>query len=157
MERKVNVRGVVVDNDNRIFAVKHQTHDGKESEYWATPGGGLDPDESLHAGLTREFIEEVGIVPTIGRLLFVQQYVGQHSSGEKVEGLEFFFHIENYLEFKNRIDLSATSHGFELAQVAFIHPRDEDILPKFLAEISIADYINGTQPVYVIDNLNTLS
>jgi uncharacterized protein with ACT and thioredoxin-like domain len=50
-------------------------------------------------------IEETGIAPKIGKLLFIQQF----DDGEK-EHLEFFFHIENVEDYEI-VDLEATSHG----------------------------------------------
>jgi ADP-ribose pyrophosphatase YjhB (NUDIX family) len=153
MERRVNVRGIVIDDEGRIFAVKHQDKDGNESEYWATPGGGLDPEESLHDGLVREFIEELGVEPKVGRLLFVQQFTGFRRTGEKREQMEFFFHIENTSDFLQAIDLSKSSHGFELARVDFIRPDENDILPAFLHTTDIKSHIENNLPVYIIDNL----
>jgi 8-oxo-dGTP pyrophosphatase MutT (NUDIX family) len=152
MQRRVNIRGIIVNDEGRVFAVKHRMRDGSESEYWATTGGGLDPGESLRDGLTREFIEELGIAPKIGKLLFVQQF-----NGEKTEKMEFFFHIENTADFSSQIDLSSTSHGYELIRVDFIDPAKEDMLPAFLKTIDIKSYIDNDLPVYLVDNLNELT
>lgn len=43
MERRINVRGIVVDESGHVFAVKHRDRDTNgESDFWAIPGGGLD-------------------------------------------------------------------------------------------------------------------
>lgn len=155
MERRINVRGIVIDENGYVFAVKHRDHaTGKESAFWATPGGGLDIGESLYDGLTREFTEEVGINPTIGQLLFVHQFTAYHRNGSKSEKLEFFFHITNTANFKKMIDLSATSHGYELTQAAFIDPHSNDLLPAFLQTTDIQHHINTSQPVLFVNNLN---
>lgn len=152
-ERRINVRGVVVDDEGKVFGVKHQSREGVESEYWATLGCGLDPHESLHDGLTRESVEEVGIVPKIGKLLFIQQFVAYHRDGRTTEKLELFYHVENTEDYKQDIDLSATTHGHELARVGFIDPK-VFFLPSFFQHIDIKDYVDNDKPVYYANNLN---
>lgn len=124
--RRVTVRGIII-KDGKLFAQRLNKRDGGVNDYWCTPGGGLDDSESLHAGLTRELIEETGVMPVIGKLLFVQQY-----ADEKREYLEFFFEVTNVDDYE-RIDLHATSHGaIEVAEFGFIDVATERILPKFL-------------------------
>ena len=48
--RRVNVRAIIW-KDGKLLAVKHKTSPGEESPYWAVPGGGLDPMESIEDGL----------------------------------------------------------------------------------------------------------
>lgn len=148
------MRGVVCDEDGLVFAVKHKDRTtGEESKYWATFGGGLDPHESLHDGLVRESVEETGIVPKIGRLLFIQQFVAYHRDGRTTEKMELFFHVENTEDYKQPIDLSSTSHGYELERVDFV-PTDSFILPSFLSSINVREFIDTNQPVYLINNLD---
>lgn len=154
MERRVNIRGIVADDAGRIFAVKHKDKDTDgESDFWAIPGGGLDIGESINDGLVREFKEELGIVPKIGRLLFMQQFIFTHRNGNKSEKMELFYHVTNHDDF-NEIDLSTTSHGHELSRVAFVDPSATDLLPDFLQKIEIRNYIDSNQPVLLVDNLN---
>lgn len=146
--RRVTTRGIIYDQE-KLFAIKHKQSDGTESDFWATPGGGLDPMESLHDGLHREMIEETGIAPDIGNLLFIQQFYDG-----KREQLEFFFHIKNAEDYKV-VDLQATTHGhIELTRCDFVTPAREHILPKFLRTIDIANAVSTDQPVFIIDNLN---
>lgn len=158
MERRINVRGIVCDDESNVFAVKHRDHhDGSESEYWAIPGGGLDPREALDDGLIREFEEEIGITPVIGRLLFIQQFIAYHRDGRQTEKMELFYHVENTEDFKQPIDLSATSHGFELARVDFVATIGNFILPRFLQQINVREFIDTNQPVFYVNNLNEQS
>jgi 8-oxo-dGTP pyrophosphatase MutT (NUDIX family) len=158
MERRINVRGIAVDDKGYIFAVKHRDNNTNgESDFWAIPGGGLDATESLNDGLVREFEEELGIKPKIGRLLFMQQFIFTHRDGSQSEKMELFFHVTNTSEFQSDIDLASTSHGHELARVAFIDPTNSDILPDFLQRIDIRSHIDTNQPVLVVNNLNETS
>lgn len=146
-QRRVNVRGIVF-RDGKILATKFKNNDGTETDWWGTFGGGLDLGESLHDGLHREMIEETGVAPVIGKLLFIQQF-----KSPKMEQLEFFFNIENvddYLDFK----LEDTSHGhLELARHDFIDPRGANLWPQFLEDIDIADYIDNERPTFIWNEL----
>lgn len=152
MERRITVRGIA-HLDGKILAQKFKQTDGSESDFWGTPGGGLDPAESLHDGLYREMIEETGIAPKIGRLLFMQQFLFTRHNGDVREQLEFFLHIENPEDYI-AIDLAKTTHGLlELTRCEYIDPTTENILPEFLQTIPIAEYVTGNQPVYIADYL----
>jgi 8-oxo-dGTP diphosphatase len=48
-----------LDDDDRILLVHVESSD---FDVWITPGGGLEPDESLEAAIRRELEEEVGLV-----------------------------------------------------------------------------------------------
>src|SRR5579862_6887538 len=56
----VGVRGLVLDNEGRVFLVKHSYVAG-----WHLPGGGVEHGETLLAALTRE-LREVGNIELIG-------------------------------------------------------------------------------------------
>ena len=130
--RRVTVRGIII-KDGKLFAQRLNNHDGSVRDYWCTPGGGLDDDESLHDGLTREMIEETGVTPVIGKLLYVQQY-----ADDKREYLELFFEITNANDYES-IDLASTSHGsIEIAEFGFIDTKTENIMPESLRSVDFA-------------------
>lgn len=134
--RRVTVRGIII-KDGKLFAQRLNKKDGGVNDYWCTPGGGLDDGESLLDGLTREIIEETGVAPVIGRLLFVQQY-----ADDKREYLEFFFEITNADDYE-QIDLHSTSHGAaEVAEYGFIDVAKERILPESLQKVNLDTLLN---------------
>jgi len=146
-QRRIAVRGIIF-NDGKLLSQQLKPDKGEDRDYWCTPGGGLETNESLYEGLRRELIEETGIAPKIGRLLFVQQF--HHGDQEQ---MEFFFHIENPQDYET-IDLSSTSHGeIEIDTVDFIDPAKNNILPAFLQKINIETYINEPQAVLIYDEL----
>jgi len=150
MTRRITVRGIIV-KDGKIFG-QQLTPDymGNPRDYWCTPGGGLDDSESIHNCLDREMIEETGIKPVIGRLLFVQQFIRK----DGIEELEFFFHIENADDYE-LINLSETTHGLvETTCAEFVDAKTHNILPAFLQTIDVQDYISNNQPVLFVSSLD---
>lgn len=142
--RRVNIRGIIY-KDGKLFCqqlkASHTLHD---EAFWCTPGGGIDFGESLIEGLTREMIEETGVSPEVGNLLFIQQFM----DGER-EQLEFFFHIKNAEEYEI-LNLAETSHGDkEIAKYGFVDPNTTLIKPDFLSTTLIEKAITSSQPVYI--------
>ena len=135
----ITVRGIIVKN-GMLFCQKLK-HSTGVNDFWATPGGHLDHGESLEEGLHREMIEETGVTPQIGKLLFTQQY-----KADDGDYIEFFYHITNAEDYKT-INLAETTHGeIEIAEYGFIDPKTSYILPKFLSEIDLEMTINKGQP-----------
>ncbi len=148
--RRVATRGIIFKDGKLLSQRLTPASDGKKRTYWCTPGGGLDIGESLQAGLHREMIEETGIAPKIGKLLFVQQF---SEDGQK-EQMEFFFHVENPEDY-HTIDLASTTHGeLEVEHIEFIDPRTNNVLPAFLQTIDIQAHIDNDLPVIVYDELS---
>lgn len=144
MNRRINVRGIIW-QEGKLFCQQliHQPDEPVWEPYWCTPGGGMDDGETIHEALIREIVEETGITPEIGRLLFIQQFF----DGEK-EQLEFFFHITNAQDYQ-QIDLEATSHGaIEVDRCEFVDPKQARVLPAFLMNLDIAKYVGDNLPVY---------
>lgn len=149
-KRRVNVRGIVW-REGKLLAVKHKNKDGSASDYWAVPGGGLDPMELLTDGLKREFMEETGKEAVVGKLLFLQQF--RDTRGKYDEQLEFFYQIENVDDFTD-IDLSKTALGEEeLYCIEFIDPKNKYILPAFLSSVDIEKAIVTTKPISLHNEL----
>ncbi|MDO4781118.1 MAG: NUDIX hydrolase [Candidatus Saccharibacteria bacterium] len=153
--RRVNVRGIIVNDKGELFCQRLTARDRDGRDFWCTPGGGLDMGESLLDGLRREMIEETGVAPEIGRLLFVQQFAedGDRSAHGPSEQLEFFFHITNWQDYQ-QIDLAATTHGMlEVATCGFVDPKSTVILPAHLTEIDVQQLVNEVTPATLLSEL----
>jgi len=148
-ERRIAVRGIIF-KDGKLLCQRLTAYRRNNRDFWCTPGGGLEIGELLEDGLRREMIEETGINPKIGRLLFMQQFT---EDGKK-EQMEFFFLIENPEDYE-AIDLASTTHGEEeIEQVEFIDPLSENVLPAFLQAINLEDYVTNVKPVLVYHEMS---
>lgn len=117
----VKVRGVII-SDNKLLIVKH-----KQSQFMALPGGHLEYGEDVLTCLKRELVEELGVMPEIGRLLYINTFIENKNNTEYIE---FFFEIKNGNDYLNIEGLERT-HAHELAKIIWISPSDNiNILPK---------------------------
>ena len=134
MNRRVAARAIIV-HDNKLLCFQLKAYDDKPAtDFWSTPGGGVEVGEALVPALKRELLEETAIPAEVGQLLYVQQF-----EWYGMEQLEFFFHITNAQDYLD-IDLSKTTHGTEeIAKFEFINPAEHTVLPKFLSQESFAD------------------
>jgi len=148
--RRVTVRGMVL-REGKLLCVKlkpYKDHLKRDNSYWCLPGGGLDEGESLVAGVEREMVEETGVKPVVGDLLYVQQF----THGEK-EYLEFFFHITNAEDYI-AIDLSKTTHGMEeIEAIDFVDPKLTHLLPEFLKTEPLDEHIAGNESTKIVSRL----
>lgn len=147
MNRRVAVRGIIVD-DGQLLCVKLKPYHGAQrSDFWCLPGGGVDSQEALVPALERELIEELGVAPVVGQLLFIQQFHDEHT-----DHLEFFFDITNAADYID-LDLANTSHGhLEIESVDFLDASKHTVLPTFLQSVDFKDY--RKKPVEIVSYTN---
>lgn len=147
MNRRVAVRGIVV-HKGKLLCFKLKPYEGStaRSDFWCVPGGGVDQGEPLLEALRREMIEETGIEPEIGNLLYIQQFTPWNKPD--AEHLEFFFHVKNAKDYL-KMDLSKTTHGhLEIEKHDFIDPAKNHIKPTFLSEESLDNLENQPAKVF---------
>lgn len=125
-------------HEGKLLCVRlkpYSNHLKRDNSYWCLPGGGLEEGEALVDGVVREMVEETGVQPVVGNLLYVQQFLHDDK-----DYLEFFFHITNGADYLH-VDLSATTHGaIEIEEIAFVDPVEAHILPKFLGTEDIVGH-----------------
>lgn len=141
MDRRISVRGIAL-HEGKLLCVKLKQYEGadmKSTGYWCLPGGKLEAGEGLVDGVSREMVEETGVQPDVGSLLYVQQF-----EYEGRDYLEFFFHIRNGADYVG-IDLGKSSHGpIEIAEIGYIDPHSSEVLPRFLGTDDLAAQAAGT-------------
>jgi 8-oxo-dGTP diphosphatase len=147
MKRRVAVRGIAILN-HKLLCVRLNPYDDAiiisgTKEWWCLPGGTLEAGESVLDCAKRELIEETAITPSVGNLLYIQQF---STPDTNTEHMELFFHIKNPKNYL-KIDLSKASHGsIEIAEVAFIDPKNTNVLPSFLRTEDIEEKILRNDP-----------
>jgi len=121
---RMGVRAVI-EHNGKYLLVRNKVSE----DFWCLPGGGIEPGEEIIPALKRELIEETGIEPNIGNLLYAHQIESADGFGTP----EFFFHVKNAEDYLV-IDLKTTSHGeLELAEIDFKSLKEDIvILPGFL-------------------------
>jgi len=122
----IRCRAVIV-HEGKLLLVKH-THNPTVA---VLPGGHLEFGEDPKECLSREIIEELGIEPIIGRLLYVNTF----TVGENKQPVEFFFEVLNssdYLALEN----NERTHAHEIDECVWVDKNTElKILPdKFAAD-----------------------
>ncbi len=70
---------------------------GDIGTFYVLPGGGQNPGELLNATILRECMEELGALVEVGRLRYVQEYVGDNHDFRSVHKgrhfVNFFFEV----------------------------------------------------------------
>ncbi len=121
MNIKIKTRGLII-NDNKILVAMH-----KDSKNIALPGGHLEEGEGILDCLKREMVEELGVVPEVGNILYINSF----TNGEN-QYFEFIFHIKNSKDYLDIEKLKRT-HAFELERLVWISSEDDiNFLPERL-------------------------
>jgi 8-oxo-dGTP pyrophosphatase MutT (NUDIX family) len=96
VRQRPSARLLITDPLGRVllFRFEHRTGALAGSIYWATPGGGVEGNETFEEAAIRELWEETGIcVDHIGPQIAQRQVVLQLSDGEFVNEDERYFHV----------------------------------------------------------------
>ncbi len=92
MEHRIR-SAVILMQDAKMLLVKHVDPKSGD-EWWIPPGGGLLPDESSVVDCAaREVFEETGLTVSVGRLIYLRDFVERQAS---VHYLELFFLADGF-------------------------------------------------------------
>lgn len=121
----IRCRGIIL-HEGKLLVVK-----SPGANFYVLPGGHLEWGEDIKDCFHREIMEELGVSPKIGRLLYINNFVNQ----DEVQSIEFFFEILNSTEYIHNIENTERSHAHEIAELCWLSPDDMGILlPKVLHE-----------------------
>lgn len=82
-------KALIIEN-HRLLCLRKEGDIGK---YYVLPGGGQEPGELLPGTLVRECLEELGAKVDVGRLRFVQEYVGDNHLFKDLHGKMHFVNL----------------------------------------------------------------
>ena len=124
-------RAIITDGE-RILVVKN-----KKNNFFCPPGGKMEFGEDPKKTLEREVIEELGVKPEIGKLLYINTF----NDGETQE-IDFIYQALNSADYKDIENLKGT-HNFELSKIVWLEKSSEEkVLPKELWQ----DFKNNNLP-----------
>lgn len=94
---KVTQKALIIKDDSVLI-----TRDVDDEAIWELPGGRLNLDEMPAAGMSREIFEELGVVVSVGDIIYTEQF---HHTRDDIQGLLLVY----------KVTLPADDTGFTLA------------------------------------------
>lgn len=93
LRRRQTARLLLIDPDDRVLLLRDSDPGAPGATWWLTPGGGVDPGESLAGAAVREAAEETGLVLDPGEVgeVVLSRRVRHTYSDVVVEQTEDFF------------------------------------------------------------------
>jgi 8-oxo-dGTP pyrophosphatase MutT (NUDIX family) len=131
-------RVLVVDRDDRVLLLRgSDPADLAAGDWWFTPGGGLDPGESLEQGALRELREETGLVlSSLGSPVW-QRTASFSFMGRAYRQAETFFLVrvdQHSVDFSGLTDIEQRAvHEFRWWRLDDLARSDVTVYPTALA------------------------
>lgn len=134
-EKKFAIRcRAVIMHEGNILGVKNN-HGG---DYYSLPGGHMEWGENIEDAMKREIFEEFGVMPQVGRLLYVNNF----TETDTKQSIEFFFEITNTQDYLDIEKLKGT-HSYELSEIRWLNIHDDT---KLLPIQILSDFRSNSLP-----------
>ena len=95
MKKRPSSRLLIFNSNHEVLLFRFAFENGalKGSDFWSTPGGGLEDSESYEQAAKRELFEETGLEFDVGRQIGQRTAVFQLPDGDFVEADERYFYV----------------------------------------------------------------
>ncbi|MBI2166374.1 MAG: NUDIX hydrolase [Chloroflexi bacterium] len=149
MQHRIRAAALIV-KKGRLLLVKH-VHPESGSVFWVPPGGGVNAgQESIYDAATREVLEETGLRVTLGRILYIREFVDMEMH---LHNLELFILADR---FDGKLTIDNLRPGDldsrYIKEVGFLSPaemRDLNIFPHELKAQFWMDIESGATAKYL--------
>jgi 8-oxo-dGTP pyrophosphatase MutT (NUDIX family) len=92
------IRAILLTPENEILLLRIRHPDTGEL-YWITPGGGLEPEETIEEGLRRELREELGLDRfVVGPLVWQRQHTFNWAGKRVCQNEQYYIVLANRFE-----------------------------------------------------------
>ncbi len=95
MKKRPSSRLLIFNSNHEVLLFRFVFESGalKGADFWSTPGGGLEGDETYEQAARRELLEETGLEFDVGKQIGQRTAVFQLPDGDFVEADERYFYI----------------------------------------------------------------
>ncbi len=138
------IRAILLTPEREVLLLRIHPPEGGDW-FWVTPGGGLEPGETIEAGLRRELLEEVGLEQfVIGSLVWLRHHTFNWA-GKRYYQRERYY-IIHVAKFDPRMSDSTEAeildrfHWWPVAELAWAAER---LTPLSLAQIVTRYVLQG--------------
>jgi len=150
MERQ-SIRAILLTPDQEVLLMRIRPPEAGDW-FWITPGGGLEPGETVEAGLRRELREELGLDQfSIGPVVWRRQHT--FNWGEKRIRQREQYHVVHVARFEPNMSDAIEAKvldRFQWWSVTELARAREPLTPRSLAQI-VATYIAQGPPCEPIE------
>jgi len=136
------IRAIILTPENEVLLLRIHLPDSKERFWWITPGGGLEPGESVEAGLKRELREELGLDDyEVGPLVWRRQHTFNWGSKRIRQNERYYIvHADHFEPRMSDPNEAKVLDRFRWWPVAELADSSEPLTPLSLADI-VARYL----------------
>jgi ADP-ribose pyrophosphatase YjhB (NUDIX family) len=141
MEHRIRSSAIVV-KENAMLLVNHKNKISG-AEIWIPPGGGLQEGEDIFSCATRETFEETGLNVTLGKILYLREFVESESNRYH---FEIFILAESFGGEVAVENAEPSNQSYYIKEAKFCSPKEMrklNVKPEILKGEFWKDYASG--------------